>query len=88
MNAHVMHNATTKSFIIKKLTSYKHLSFVVDNPELYSCALFKKTNNILCKYKSKYIHVKSSQSGKFKKAGVLFKNDTVRVTSSPAFRKT
>lgn len=35
-----------------------------------------------------YLHVQSSHRGSFRKAGVFFKNETVRVTSSPAFLKT
>lgn len=35
-----------------------------------------------------FSHVQSSQRGSFKKAGVFFKKETVRVTSSPAFLKT
>jgi hypothetical protein len=35
-----------------------------------------------------HVHVQSSQRGSFRKAGVFFKKDTVKVTSSPAFRKT
>lgn len=36
----------------------------------------------------KCLHAQSSFSGSLRKAGDLFKNDTVRVTSSPAFRST
>lgn len=34
------------------------------------------------------LHVQSSHRGSFRKAGVFFKKETVRVTSSPAFLKT
>lgn len=36
----------------------------------------------------KCLHAQSSFSGSLRKAGALFKNDTVRFTSSPAFRRT
>lgn len=35
-----------------------------------------------------FLHVQSSHRGSFRKAGVFFRNDTVRVTSSPAFLNT
>lgn len=35
-----------------------------------------------------FLHVQSSHRGSFRKAGVFFRKDTVRVTSSPAFLKT
>lgn len=34
------------------------------------------------------LHVQSSHRGSFRKAGVFFRKETVRVTSSPAFLKT
>ncbi len=37
---------------------------------------------------SGFLHVQSSHRGSFRKAGVFFRNETVRVTSSPAFLKT
>lgn len=37
---------------------------------------------------NKGLHAQSSFSGSFRKAGALFRNDTVRVTSSPALRRT
>lgn len=36
----------------------------------------------------KGLHVQSSFSGSLRKAGALFRKDTVRVTSSPALRRT
>lgn len=36
----------------------------------------------------KCLHAQSSFSGSLRKAGALFKKDTVRVTSSPAFLRT
>lgn len=36
----------------------------------------------------KCLHAQSSFSGSLRKAGALLKNETVRVTSSPAFRRT
>lgn len=35
-----------------------------------------------------FLHVQSSHRGSFRNAGVFFRNDTVSVTSSPAFRNT
>ena len=35
-----------------------------------------------------FLHVQSSHKGSFKNAGVFFRKETVRVTSSPAFLKT
>lgn len=35
-----------------------------------------------------FLHVQSSHRGSFRKAGVFFRKETVRVTSSPAFLKT
>lgn len=37
---------------------------------------------------NKGLHAQSSFSGSLRKAGALFRNDTVRVTSSPALRRT